>query len=482
MKDFYCEESNFEFLFNEVSILLSDIITESSLAEGWLEDLYVTNKYNTTKAIEKYTAEVLLSKMKESDMSEEELVNILNVRLDSEDERMLESSFNDKLYMANNVKNIKLNKFNFESVLEDFELTETIEYIKENYLNEEFEPNNFNIEDENTKRVLNILESIKSSVRENSNNLENLKILQECTLSILYKYKSDIFVENTKPELSENFDSLEILLKDQPDSVIEYTIKELHHLNNLMEYFIDSRLANHEAKEEDLYVKAVETFNNLVESIFLDESDEDIKVKDMIKLYMVTEALCEYESTLEASSRIITKGTEKVTKSIGNASSKSHGMSSSTSKVGQIKRGARIIDDRASSAINRKLDDIMNFTRDQKREKLITGKNTVKLGKCLKTLIKVAGSAAAMKAWQGPLLGTITTIIGLLVARALSKRTEEREKKRILLELETELKITKEKIEDAKGDNAKEQKYQLMRIEANLEKEIMRIKHGMRYY
>ena len=64
----------------------------------------------------------------------------------------------------------------------------------------------------------------------------------------------------------------------------------------------------------------------------------------------------------------------------------------------------------------------------------------------------------------------------------LSKRTEEREKKRILLDLETELKITREKIEDAKGDNAKQQKYELMRIEATLEKEITRIKHGLRYY
>jgi hypothetical protein len=48
--------------------------------------------------------------------------------------------------------------------------------------------------------------------------------------------------------------------------------------------------------------------------------------------------------------------------------------------------------------------------------------------------------------------------------------------------LETELKITREKIDDAKGDNAREQKYQLMRIEAQLEKEILRIKHGLRPY
>ncbi len=65
---------------------------------------------------------------------------------------------------------------------------------------------------------------------------------------------------------------------------------------------------------------------------------------------------------------------------------------------------------------------------------------------------------------------------------ALSKRTGHREKKRILLELETELKIVKEKIEDAKGDNSKAQKYELMRIQSTLEKEITRVKHGLRYY
>jgi hypothetical protein len=81
-----------------------------------------------------------------------------------------------------------------------------------------------------------------------------------------------------------------------------------------------------------------------------------------------------------------------------------------------------------------------------------------------------------------PLIGIPVTIIGLLGARALSKSTEVREKRRIMLDLETELKITREKIEDAKGDNAKEQKYQLMRIEAQLEKEIFRIKHGLKYY
>ena len=61
MNRFY--EENFDNLYNDVSILLSDVITESSIAEGWLEDLYVSNRYNTTRAIEKCSANLVLDKI-----------------------------------------------------------------------------------------------------------------------------------------------------------------------------------------------------------------------------------------------------------------------------------------------------------------------------------------------------------------------------------------------------------------------------------
>ena len=42
--------------------------------------------------------------------------------------------------------------------------------------------------------------------------------------------------------------------------------------------------------------------------------------------------------------------------------------------------------------------------------------------------------------------------------------------------------LQQEKIEDAKSENDKKKKYQLMRIESTLQKEITRIKYGLRYY
>ena len=47
----------------------------------------------------------------------------------------------------------------------------------------------------------------------------------------------------------------------------------------------------------------------------------------------------------------------------------------------------------------------------------------------------------------------------------------------MIRELETELKLTREKIEDAKSDNDRSKKYELMRIESKLEDELARVKY-----
>lgn len=146
------------------------------------------------------------------------------------------------------------------------------------------------------------------------------------------------------------------------------------------------------------------------------------------------------------------------------------------------KKNIEKIDKTLSGFVNKKIDDIINIGREDKREKIITGRVSVKLAKLLKNTIKTIVGAAGAKMVLGPVGGTIATIIGLLGAYACSKKTEVREKRRILLELETELKIVKEKIEDAKGENDKKQKYELMRTQASLEKEITRIRYNMRHY
>ena len=151
-------------------------------------------------------------------------------------------------------------------------------------------------------------------------------------------------------------------------------------------------------------------------------------------------------------------------------------------KKNTLGKNLRRIDDKASEVANRKLDDIINMGREIKREKLIEGRPRIKIGKFIRNGILAIAGATGTAALFGPATAAVIVGIGMLCRADLLKKTEKREKERILLDLETDLRITREKIEDAKAENDRKKKYQLMRIEATLQKEITRIKYGLRYY
>lgn len=184
------------------------------------------------------------------------------------------------------------------------------------------------------------------------------------------------------------------------------------------------------------------------------------------------------------SNEVVMEGPADVTRKLANkvATGVRRIDQTSSGKGRSVKKNLDRIDKSLSSLVNKKIDDIINTGRDNKREKIITGRVSVKISKLLRNTIKTLTGATAARILLGPVAGTIATMVGLLAAYACSKNTEVREKKRILLDLETELKIVKEKIEDAKGENDKKQKYELMRTQATLEKEITRIKYNLRHY
>ena len=115
------------------------------------------------------------------------------------------------------------------------------------------------------------------------------------------------------------------------------------------------------------------------------------------------------------------------------------------------------------------IDGAQKGNEDDIREEIITDSTFIKLRNLFKSALLpigayyVAGPAAA-----------ITTFF---VQRAL-KTDDEKIRSKIIRELEVELKLTREKIEDAKGDNARKQKYELMRLESKIEDELARIKYG----
>ena len=512
MSGFYYNENNFNCLYNDISILLSDTIVESYIAREWIYEYYNLDEYNVTKAIEMYASDILLSKLQLDD----KLVNsvIEECRKNIFDRELVEPrTLVDNVYM---IENTEINEYNLFNIISSFKIYETLDYLQEKF-NLKEKARDFKIKHEGIKNLLTITESIKRIAKKKTPGSEELNCIKEGIDKFLYEHKSFDYDGKafragiTKGVLAhkadkmscaqivEMFNELKEMMNSNPDYLIKYVIEEFNYINKIILDKERKIAPITESTMNTIYMDNIAEFNNLVESIFF--SDEDPILEDFVKLYFITEGLINYEDTMEASSRIITKGTGKVVKAIDNASAKSTGMSSSKSKVGQVKRNARITGNRVADAISKKVNDLLEKQKNERRKRVITGSISVKLLQLLKRAIgmliggkliskaigpaatkavKIAGKTILPSISLGPLVSVAITIVIALGKFALDKRADERERKRVLTELETELKIVREKIEDAKGDNARQQKYELMRIEASLEKEVTRIKYGLR--
>lgn len=285
--------------------------------------------------------------------------------------------------------------------------------------------------------------------------------------TILESYKiSEDRLKNINQDKLEILNSFNNSIKETVSLLSEVNIKES--FNSVGEAYDNTISGTYLEKMFQFEYQTVDMFTN----------DEDITLEqfqDYMRLALTLENL---ENVMEANH--ITNTSRKVVNKF--KTGVRHLDQKTSGKRETVSKNVKRIDKTLSDIVNKKYDDIVNISRDNKREKLITGKTSIKLGKLLKnTVLTLVGKTAA-GVMLGPIGGTIATIAGVLGAYACSKRTEVREKKRILLELETEHKIITEKIEDARGENDRKQKYELMRAQAKIEKEITRIKYNMRYY
>ena len=132
--------------------------------------------------------------------------------------------------------------------------------------------------------------------------------------------------------------------------------------------------------------------------------------------------------------------------------------------------------------VNQTINRIKEADKKERRERIITGEYKLKLINIIKkSIMFIASGAVVATAIAGTSLVTpVLTAIGVLTAFAVDKHIDARERKKILFELESELKIVNEKIDDAKSDGDKQAKYQLMRIQQKLEKDVEKIKFNLK--
>ena len=268
--------------------------------------------------------------------------------------------------------------------------------------------------------------------------------------------KSEIVQEQIIPEQP----LLDTLLYSIDKEMENIVCENLNKYTPYEEYIVNEEILN------DYY-----DFQKRTYEMFYD--DNDITMEQFILFIQDCIKFEPLDITIEAAGRNMTRNAQKKLRKINN---KVNGKRNTVSK--NLKR----LDDKASDVVNRKLDGIINTGRDLAREKIVEGRPAVKISRFIRNgIMNLAGEKGAATL-SGTGAAAVVVAIGLYCKKNLTKKTEEREKKRILLELETDLKLTREKIEDAKAENDKKKKYQLMRIESTLEKEITRIKYGLRYY
>ena len=115
---------------------------------------------------------------------------------------------------------------------------------------------------------------------------------------------------------------------------------------------------------------------------------------------------------------------------------------------------------------------VKDASHEERRKVILQGGYS---GKIMRWVKRAIGMVIASVAVPGG-VGVIFSAISLIGFIATDRNLDKLERNRIIRELEDELKIVTEKIEDSRGDENKQKKYELMRIKSSLEREIFRVK------
>lgn len=233
--------------------------------------------------------------------------------------------------------------------------------------------------------------------------------------------------------------------------------------------------------EDGIIEDPVAELEDLLSDIIFDEDDE-ICDKTLESLCILQTKINHIYSTVEEGkvSTAVRKGAYKVADKSNKLASKVANTRSEAKRTATaVKKGA----DPFINMTNKLINDMKNMDRNERRERIITGQFKLKLFKALKKLIVMITAGAVVYSVGFSPAGVATlviAIISLLAGVAIDKKLDDKVRREIIHELETELAVVNEKLEDSRGDEKKENKYQLIRIKKKLESDLDRVKYHLR--
>ena len=144
-------------------------------------------------------------------------------------------------------------------------------------------------------------------------------------------------------------------------------------------------------------------------------------------------------------------------------------MNSAEKKIYKAYRTYKESEEKVDSQITKAVKSMGKVAMGDVRTEIIEGKKFSAIG-LLKRILATVGLFS---------LGPVKAAVALVIGYALKKKTTESERRKIIMELDTEIEMITEKIEDARGDNNREAKYAMMRTKRELENAKKRIQYGM---
>lgn len=129
----------------------------------------------------------------------------------------------------------------------------------------------------------------------------------------------------------------------------------------------------------------------------------------------------------------------------------------------------KINEDKIDSQATKAVRFLKKMVLGDKRQELIEGKKFTPIG----LIKKLLGGYVAFS------IAPVITILALAVRFGLDKKTTNRERKKLIMELETELQLLDEKINDARSASDNKAKYALMRTRSEVNNAIRKLKFGL---
>lgn len=202
-------------------------------------------------------------------------------------------------------------------------------------------------------------------------------------------------------------------------------------------------------------------------------NDDDITMEQMCKIVTLEQQINHMYVVEE--NKVVRKAALKVEKGSTKVASKIKAKADDARRTGTIVKKSV---DPFVNAVTKVLNDLKEKDRKGRRAAIVEGNYRSKLfGFLRKGILSIAvGMAAPGPAFVGVILGVIT----MIAAVGIDITIDARERKKILAQLETELAVVNEKLEDSRGDEKKENKYQLIRIKKKLEADIDRVKFRLK--